>query len=79
MTTYRNGFYMPHQGDNCAFYTTDAKPVEYHGYLVYQRVKVTWDYVKSGVCVAQRSGFDKNRPFEDMAENLAESEARASK
>ena len=47
MAEYRNSFYHPTHGHDPAVYTTDAKPVEYKGCLLYQRLKgVCWDVVK---------------------------------
>lgn len=37
-------------------YTTDAKPKEYRGFLLYQRIPPSVDVVRNGVCVSQRAG-----------------------
>ena len=38
---------------------TDAKPIEYKGYLIYERIKgVCFDIVKNGVCVCMRAGIN---------------------
>lgn len=39
------------------FYTTDVRPTEYRGYLIYHRLPKCWDVVRNGVCVDQRAGF----------------------
>jgi hypothetical protein len=61
-TTYLNSWYKPNHGDPLHF-TTEAKPVECEGFLVYERIKgQCWDYVKDGVCVAQYAGFNGKLP-----------------
>ena len=38
-------------------YSTDAKPVLYRDYLIYERiVGHVWDVVKNGSCIAQMAG-----------------------
>lgn len=60
MTTYRNPWYKPNSKEyGPEFYTTNAKPVEYRGYLIYQRIKGTvWDCVKDNVCQTQAAGIN---------------------
>jgi len=58
MASYRNPWHnsqRPEYGP--AFYTTEAKPEEYRGYLIYQRIYGhVWDVVKDGVCITQMAG-----------------------
>lgn len=37
-------------------FTTEAKPKEYKGYLIYHVKKDQYDVVKDGVCVSQLAG-----------------------
>jgi len=47
-------------------YETDVKPVEYRGFLIYQRVEgQVWDVVKDGVCQSQLAGPDGARRYID--------------
>lgn len=64
--TYRNPWHRPdkpHYGPE--FYSTDAKPVEYRGFQIFQRVKGTWELVKDGVCLTQRAGRNGPRYLAD--------------
>lgn len=58
MNSYKNPWHRPTQSHyGPAEYTTNAKPVEYRGYLIYERIDGhVWDVVKDGVCVTQRAG-----------------------
>jgi hypothetical protein len=63
---YRNSFYNPSHGHDPEFYETDAKPVEYQGCLLYQRIKgCCWDVVKDGVCIGQYGGRSGAEAFID--------------
>lgn len=57
-TAYRNPWHTldkPEYGP--ALYETDEKPMQYRGYLIYQRVTgYVWDVVLDGACVAQMAG-----------------------
>lgn len=58
---YRNSFYNPSHGHDPEIYKTDARPHEYRGYLIYNRIKAgpgsgCWDVVKDGVCIGQYAG-----------------------
>lgn len=55
MAKYKNPWYSPH-GLSPEYYTTDVKPEEYRGYLIYHREKQIWDIVKAGVCIGQNAG-----------------------
>jgi len=70
MAKYRNPWFKP-MGHDPEFYSTDAKPLEYRGYLVYQRIKgVCWDFVKDGVCQRQMAGGGAYKQVIDaMADN----------
>lgn len=40
-------------------YSTDAKPVLYRDYLIYQRIAGhVWDVVKDGACITQLAGLN---------------------
>lgn len=58
ITTYQNPWHKPHNDMyGPAAYTTDVRPTEYRGYLIYQRVTGrVWDVVKGGVCLHQMAG-----------------------
>lgn len=58
MSTYRNPWHRPFDATyGPAFYTTEAKPTEHAGHLIYQRIPgQVWDVVRDGVCVTQRAG-----------------------
>lgn len=58
MTTYRNTWFQPNCKDyGPAEYQTEAKPVAYRGYLIYERIQFhVWDVVKDGACVKQMAG-----------------------
>jgi hypothetical protein len=63
---YRNSFYDSVHGYDPEFYETDAKPVEYKGYLLYQRLHGRcWDVVKDGVCIGQYAGRSGAQAFVD--------------
>lgn len=65
MTTYRNPWHNPaHPNQGPRVYETDAQPIEYGGYLIYQRIPgVVWDVVRDGVCVTQRAGLSGAKSF----------------
>ncbi|WP_301065318.1 hypothetical protein [Maricaulis sp.] len=49
------------------YYTTEATPREYGGYLIFNRIPgVCWDIVKDGVCIAQRARMKGARGFIDQ-------------
>jgi hypothetical protein len=60
-TCYRNPWHKERDPESRACFETDAKPMEYRGYLIYNRVPGkpgcgVWDVVKDGVCVSQLAG-----------------------
>src|SRR3990167_10685280 len=58
MTKYLNTWHRPNSNYGPRIYETEAKPVEYAGCLIYERIKGhCWDIVKNGVCVHQRAGL----------------------
>jgi len=65
--TYKNPWHKrdkPEYGP--VMYETDETPVEYKGYLIYERViGLVWDIVKDGVCVMQMAGPRGARDFID--------------
>ncbi len=58
MTQYTNPWHKqgkPEYGP--AVYETEAKPSEYRGYSIYERITGhCWDVVKDGACVHQMAG-----------------------
>lgn len=62
MAEYKNPWHNPRQDmDGPAFFQTEAKPKEYRGYLIYNRIegpigRGVWDIVKDRACVSQRAG-----------------------
>jgi hypothetical protein len=60
MATYKNPWYNPRILGSHEEFTTNVKPVDYKGYLLYHRVESTtaalnvWDVVKDGVCLTER-------------------------
>jgi hypothetical protein len=72
VTEYRNSFYNPTRGHDPEFYRTEAKPIAYRGYLIYQRIKgACWDVVKGGVCVGQYAGRSGAERFVDQRQDAA--------
>jgi hypothetical protein len=62
--TYSNPWHRDgaRNGSGPAAYETSAKPTEYRGFLVYERVKGhVWDVVRDGACVTQRAGLNGAR------------------
>lgn len=59
MAKYKNPFHSPKNMDSKPVITTDAKPIKYKGYLIYERIKgVCFDIVKNGICVCMRAGIN---------------------
>lgn len=59
MTTYKNPFYSAKYADSKPVISTDATPIEYKGYLIYERVKrQVFDIVQNGVCVGMMAGMN---------------------
>lgn len=47
-------------------YSTEVKPKEYKGHLIYERIAGSvWDVVKDGVCLTQRAGPNGARQYID--------------
>ncbi len=66
IATYRNSFYDAMHGHDPEIYRTEARPIEYKGCLLYQRLKgVCWDVVKDGVCIGQYAGRRGAEAFVD--------------
>lgn len=58
-TTYRNPWHKPGRPEfGPEFYSTDAVPTEFRGYLIYHRLPKVWDVVVDGKCVTQCAGFN---------------------
>lgn len=59
MATYKNSFYNPEVKYSEVEFTTDTRPVEYKGFLIYQRVKgLVFDVVENGICIIQCAGLN---------------------
>lgn len=59
MAKYRNKFYSPKYQDSKPVIETNAEPVKYKGYLIYERIKgICFDVVKNGVCVSMYAGLN---------------------
>lgn len=59
MAKYKNPFYSPKYDNSKPVIKTDAKPVDYKGYQIYERIKGNcFDIVKKGVCVCMRAGLN---------------------
>lgn len=59
MAKYKNPFYSPNYQNSTPVIQTDAKPIEYNGYLIYERIKGgCFDVVKDGVCLTMRAGLN---------------------
>lgn len=66
---YVNSFWSSRSLDP-RVYRTDAKPVEYRGYLIYNRIKSSghggcWDVVTNGRCIGQYAGKSGAHGFVD--------------
>lgn len=66
-TTYRNPWFKTSSGCDPEFYTTEAVGVACGEYMVYKRIpgppgKCCFDFVKDGVCLHQRAGFNGTIP-----------------
>jgi hypothetical protein len=59
-TRYKNPWHKPGKPEyGPAFYETTARPTEYHGCLIYQRIKgACWDVVRDGACIHQMAGLN---------------------
>lgn len=78
MATYTNPWYKPGKPEyGPPTYETRAVPMEYHGYLIYERIPGTcWDVVKDGACVTQRAGLSGAKWFIDARVCLPELRSR---
>lgn len=58
--SYKNPFYNIHYMGSRAIIETDAKPIPYKGYLIYERNPYApiFDIVKKGVCVGMYAGLN---------------------
>ena len=56
--SYINPWHKQESGsDSAPMFTTDAKPVEYRGFLIYRRLPASFEVVKDGICLTQRAGL----------------------
>lgn len=62
-STYANSFYSPRNQESKPTITTNAIPIKYKGYLIYQRQKEVFDIVIDGRCIGMYAGLNgaKNR------------------
>jgi hypothetical protein len=74
MTSYINPWHRPDRvAGGPEKYTTDVKPTEYRGFLIYERIKgKVWDVVKDGKCVTQRAGIHGAQKAIDSISNIDE-------
>ena len=56
---YLNPWYLP-GGYSPQYFETSVKPKEYRGFLIYERIKKSFDIVFDGVCITQRGGWSKD-------------------
>ena len=58
MSEYKNPWHKPGKPESGpAMYSTDAKPVAYRGYEIFERIDGhVFDVVKDGACVTQMAG-----------------------
>ena len=58
LATYRNPWHRPGKPEyGPAIYSTHARPQEYRGHLIFQRVEGhVWDVVMDGQCLTQMAG-----------------------
>jgi hypothetical protein len=47
------------------FYETEVDPIEYRGYLIYERLPAVFDIVRDGVCLSQYAGLNGAKGFID--------------
>lgn len=67
--SYKNPWHKPGKSEyGPQFYTTDARPTHYKGYLIYHVKPNQYDVVKDGACVSQRAGPRGARDFIDGLE-----------
>jgi hypothetical protein len=80
-TVYKNPWHKPNNPTyGPEYYKTDAKPREYKGYLIYNRIpgkpgRGCWDIVKDGICITQRAGDTNhglNSVIDDLIANMEE-------
>ena len=57
MASYKNPWHNSRNVDSRPAFTTDAKPVEYRGFLIYQRIPGSFEAVRDGVCATMRAGL----------------------
>lgn len=66
-TTYRNPWHTPGKAwYGPQFYSTEAKPVEYRGYLIYRQHAQHFDVVKDGTAIGQYAGMSGARDIVDL-------------
>jgi hypothetical protein len=66
--TYRNPWHKSNGTQGPQFYETEAKPLEYAGCLIYERIRgACWDVVRDGVCLHQRAGLNGAKAAAEMA------------
>jgi hypothetical protein len=76
MATYRNPWFKSDRHNGPEFFSTNARPVEYAGYALFEVIKgkpgrSQWDITKDGVCVSQRASRDGAKGWVDILNNMA--------
>ena len=57
--TYINPFHNLNYQSSAPVFTTTAKPKEYRGFLIYERINgSSFEVVQDGVCITQRAGMN---------------------
>lgn len=54
------------------YYTTYVKPVEYKGYLIYNRLSAVFDIVQNSICIHQCAGLGGAKRAIDKLSQLGE-------
>lgn len=66
---YRNPWHSPTEPMyGPEYYETNAKPEEYKGYLIYNRLDGVFDVVKEGMCLTQMAGPNGAKQWIDKRE-----------
>ncbi|MFD2922009.1 hypothetical protein ACFS6H_19975 [Terrimonas rubra] len=67
---YKNPFHNPNYTGSKPQIKIESAPIEYKGYLIYERIKYTcFDVVKDGVCVGMYAGKNGAMRFIDKTHN----------
>ncbi len=67
LATYKNPFHSEKYHGSKPIIETDAKPLEYKGFVIYERIRGSvWDVVKNGSVVTMRAGLNGAKQFIDQ-------------